>query len=123
MMEPARFMALFNQPIPKLTTGRRDVTSVPDQALALLNDPLVLALAKQWGERLVVDQSQSIEQRIASMVMGAFSREVRNDELARFLQLADRSGEIRRVDVMTSPLVWQDVAHAVFNMKEFIHVR
>lgn len=123
MMEPSRFMALFNQPIPKLTTGRRDVTSVPDQALALLNDPLVLAVAKQWGERLVVNQSQSIEQRMASMVMDAFSREVRNDELARFTKLANRSAEIRGVDVMTSPLVWQDVAHAIFNMKEFIHVR
>ena len=116
-------MALFNQPIPKLTTGRRDVTSVPDQALALLNDPLVLAVAKQWGEQLVVDESQSIEQRISSMVWQALSRETRDDELARFVQLAGRSGTIRGVDVMTSPLVWQDVAHAIFNMKEFIHVR
>jgi hypothetical protein len=123
MMEPSRFMALFNQPIPKLTTGRRDVTSVPDQALALLNDPLVLAVAKQWGERLVVDAGQSMEQRISSMALAALSREVRDDEVARFVQLAKRSGKIRSVDVMTSPLVWQDVAHAIFNMKEFIHVR
>ncbi len=123
MMEPSRFMALFNQPIPKLTTGRRDVTSVPDQALALLNDPLVLAVAKQWGERLVLDHSPSIEERIASMVREAFARDVRNDELTRFVQLANRSSEIRKLDVMTSPLVWQDVAHAIFNMKEFIHVR
>ena len=123
MMEPSRFMALFNQPIPKLTTGKRDVTSVPDQALALLNDPLVVAVAKRWGERLVADPSQSTEQRLASMVIGAFSREIRDDELVRFVQLANRSAEIRGVDVMTSPLVWQDVANAIFNMKEFIHVR
>ncbi len=123
MMEPSRFMALFNQPIPKLTTGRRDVTSVPDQALALLNDPLVLAVAKQWSERLVVDKAQSIDQRIAAMVLESLSREASNDELSRIVQLAKRSGAIRGVDVMTSPFVWQDVAHAIFNMKEFIHVR
>lgn len=123
MMEPARFMALFNQPIPKLTTGRRDVTSVPDQALALLNDPLVLAVAKQWGERLVADSTESIEHRISSMVLKALSRDARDDELARLVQLAKRSGDIRNQEVMTSPLVWQDVAHAIFNMKEFIHVR
>ena len=123
MMEPSRFMALFNQPIPKLTTGRRDVTSVPDQALALLNDPLVLAVAKQWGERLAADKGPSIEQRISCMVLAALSREAREDELARLAQLAGRSGAIHGVDVMTSPLVWQDVAHAIFNMKEFIHVR
>ena len=96
---------------------------MPDQALALLNDPLVLAVAKQWGERLVVDNTQSIEQRISSMVLEALSREVRNDELARFVQLANRSGKIRDANVVTSPLVWQDVVHAIFNMKEFIHVR
>ena len=41
LMEPSRFLALFNQPIPKQTVGRRDVSNVPDQALALLNDPFV----------------------------------------------------------------------------------
>ena len=51
LMEPPRFLALFNQPIPKLTAGRRDATNVPDQALALLNDPLVIAMARHWSER------------------------------------------------------------------------
>ncbi len=123
MMEPSRFMALFNQPIPKLTTGRRDVTSVPDQALALLNDPLVLAVAKQWGERLAASEHPSIEERIAYMVRESLSREVRSTELQRFTDLANQSSSIRQADVMKSPLVWQDVAHALFNMKEFIHVR
>ena len=46
LMEPPRFLALFNQPIPKQTVGRRDVSNVPDQALAMLNDPFVVAMAE-----------------------------------------------------------------------------
>ncbi len=64
LMEPSRFLALFNQPIPKQTVGRRDVSNVPDQALALLNDPFVTAMSKHWSERLVTDGATSPEQRI-----------------------------------------------------------
>ncbi len=52
IMEPPRFLATFNQPPPKIPTGRRDVTSVPAQALALLNDPFVIGQARFWGERI-----------------------------------------------------------------------
>ena len=125
LMEPPKFLALFNQPIPKLTAGRRDTTNVPDQALALLNDPLVIALAKQWSGRVLQDHARSPEQRVAAMFMAAFARPPQPDETARLVKLAYRSAELHGVApvaLLSSLPVWQDVAHAIFNLKEFIYV-
>ncbi|MFM7922875.1 MAG: DUF1553 domain-containing protein, partial [Planctomycetaceae bacterium] len=74
LMEPPRFLALFNQPLPKQTTGRRDVTTTADQALALLNDPFVLEMAGHWSRTLVQDGSGTAEERSAVMLSRALSR-------------------------------------------------
>lgn len=124
LMEPPRFLALFNQPIPKLTVGRRDLTNVPDQALALLNDPFVVGLAEAWSKRIMSDGSESVEERSARMIEAALGRPARLDEVARLVQLVRRSAELRGEagDLMKSRLAWQDAAHVVFNLKEFLYV-
>ena len=126
LMEPPRFLALFNQPIPKLTAGKRDATNVPDQALALLNDPFVIAMAKHWSERELKNSASSPEQRVEQMFTTAFARPPQPEETARIVKLARRSAELRGADagaLMRCQPVWQDVAHAIFNMKEFIYVQ
>ena len=49
VMEPSKLLATFNQPKPKIPTGRRDVTNVPAQALALLNNPFVAGTGRILG--------------------------------------------------------------------------
>ena len=41
------FLSTFDAPVPFSTKGRRDVTTVPAQSLALFNDPFVLDLASR----------------------------------------------------------------------------
>ena len=125
LMEPPKFLALFNQPIPKLTTGKRDVTNVPDQALALLNDPFVLAMAKHWGDRVLKDGAATPEVRAKAMFTTALGRPPRDEELSRLVKLASRSAELHGLApgaLMACGPVWHDVAHALFNVKEFIYV-
>ena len=127
LMEPPRFLALFNQPLPKQTVGRRDVTNVPDQALALLNDPFVVSMSREWSQQLLVDGATSAEMRIERMVERALSRPARGEELDRMLQLVRRSAELRAVsgdnlDILACQPAWQDAAHAIFNLKEFLYV-
>jgi hypothetical protein len=136
IMEPPRFLATFNQPVPKIPTGRRDVTNVPAQALALLNDPFVVSQAEYWARQLIgashfSASHTSPEQRLTIMFRSAFSRNPSPKELVRWSKAVadfarmhqDMSEDAPHGGMMDSLVVWKDVAHAIFNTKEFLYVR
>jgi hypothetical protein len=125
LMEPPRFLALFNQPMPRVTVGKRDRTTVPDQALALLNDPFVIAMAKAWAERVAAGSTTSEDGRIAAMLEEALLRPARPEEVAWLMSVAAAAAKTRGVtaaDRLTSVPLWQDVAHSIFLTQEFSHV-
>lgn len=125
LMEAPQFLSAFNFPGGKVTQGRRDVTNVPAQALALLNDPFVLQQAEYWSARVLADSSDSIAARLNSMFDSALGRKPRPDEQARFKEtireLADLYG-VPQSDIMKNAAIWKDVAHAIFNMNELIYI-
>jgi hypothetical protein len=126
IMEPPRFLATFNQPPPKIPTGRRDVTSVPAQALALLNDPFVLGQARVWGERVATEPGRSVDARLTAMFLAALGRAPEPGELGRWRDLVDDLARGRGMPpgrVTDSAPVWADVAHTLFNTKEFIYIK
>ncbi|MDB5308425.1 MAG: hypothetical protein JWO38_2627 [Gemmataceae bacterium] len=126
IMEPPKFLAAFNQPPPKIPTGKRDVTNVPAQALALLNDPFVTGQADFWGRALANASHRSIENRLREMFRRAFGRFPTDVEVQRWATLVADLAESHAVPtakVLASPAVWKDVAHALFNTKEFIYIR
>ncbi|OYW27544.1 MAG: hypothetical protein B7Z47_06580 [Chthoniobacter sp. 12-60-6] len=84
LMEPPRFLAVFNFPGGKVTQGRRDVTNVPAQALALLNDPFVLQQAEYWASHLVKRSDADVASRIDSMLKQALGRPATEGETKRF---------------------------------------
>jgi hypothetical protein len=116
IMDPPKFLVGFNLPDLKLPTGRRDVTNVPSQALIMLNDPFVLAMAKQWAAELRKAGTASREERLRHMFATAYGRQPHDAELPRWLSaLEDFGGD--------SPDAWERLAHAFFNTKEFIYYR
>jgi hypothetical protein len=121
-MEGSRFLEIFDYPNPMATRGARDVTNVPAQALAMLNDPFVLDQARVWGERLARDGAASVEDRVDSMFRTALGRPATASERARFTGLAAEVASLQGVP-RDSATVWRDVAHAVFNLKEFVYIR
>jgi hypothetical protein len=125
-MEGPQFLELFDFPNPMATRGRRDRTNVPAQALALLNDPFVIEQAKFWAEQLVAADHESIKERIRSMFQRAFGRPPSEKEQQRFITLIRQlAGEThsREADLLQNFSVWQDAAHAVFNVKELVYIR
>jgi hypothetical protein len=124
-MEGPKFLEIFDYPPPLATRGERDVTNVPAQALALLNDPFVTAQAEEWAAQLIRGGG-TIEQKVTEMFRGALGRDPSAAELERFRGLAlevARLGAAPQSDLLTSRAVWKDVAHAVFNLKEFVYVQ
>jgi hypothetical protein len=126
LTEEPPFLTVFNLPEPKQTRGRRDVTSVPAQALALLNDPFVNQQAVVWTERLLVDGCDTVAARIDGMFLAALGRRPASAEKQRFEVLVNRLSalhQVRSTGLLNSAAVWRDVAHAMFNLKEFIYIR
>ena len=67
IMDVPKFLAVFGQPSPKVPTGRRDKTSSPAQALALLNDPFVAGQAEFWAKGLIEQPHRDPQQRLTAM--------------------------------------------------------
>jgi len=121
IMDPPKFLTAFDLPDLKLPSGRRNVTSVPNQALLLLNDPLVDRLSKHWASELVKIPHRTPQERIETMFLVAYGRHARDTELQRWIGLF---GEISsQEDPMADEAAWAQLAHTVFNTKEFIHYR
>lgn len=120
IMAPSKFLQSFNAPDPKLPTGRRDETQVPTQALVMLNDPFVRAMAEHWAHRLVQDGATSVDVRIRNMFLQALGRPPTDEETRRwtaFVQELSTSNET----LLTNPIVWKQTAHTLFNLQEFIY--
>ncbi len=123
LMEAPHFLNAFNLPGGKVTQGRRESSNTPAQSLALLNDPLVLTLADHWAGHLLADASKSAPDRAESMIRAAFGRPSTESELASFSATIRSLAATRGVaesDILTSREVWQNAAHTLFTLAEFI---
>ena len=125
-MEGPRFLELFDMPDQTATRGRRDQTNVPAQALALLNDPFIIGQSVRWGKVLATRDDASIVDRINHLFLQALSRSADFREQRRMLSFVNQLADLHGVppeNILSSPVIWQDVAHAILNMKELVYVR
>src|SRR5262249_15398907 len=111
LMEAPSFLGVFDFPGGKVTQGRRHVTNVPAQALAMLNDPCVLAQADRWAAALVARADSSVEARVEHLFRKALGRPPSEAELRRFARAATRLAALHGVapaEVLNSRAVWKD---------------
>jgi hypothetical protein len=110
----------FDAPAPMSTVGRRNVSNVPAQALALLNNAFVVEQARLWAERALAQALPEPEQ-VARLYETAFARPPEPDELAAALDFlhaqAAAYGEVQ------PRRAWADLCHVLLNAKEFLFVQ
>jgi hypothetical protein len=112
-------MLAFDTPIPFNTMGRRNVSNVPAQSLVMMNDPFVVEQAGVWAKSL--QQSAPPEDKLRSMYLSAFAREPAQEERTDALLFIKEQAASLNVST-EDPRVWADLAHVLFNAKEFIHL-
>lgn len=120
------FLEVFDQPTPLTTRGRRDVTNVPAQSLAMMNSPFVTEAASAWGARLADGEGHSVSSRLRYMYLRALGRPPSESELADaegFVQVLAEEEGAQPEAVLGHAGVWGRFAHALFNFKEFLFVR
>ncbi|MEM1443007.1 MAG: PSD1 and planctomycete cytochrome C domain-containing protein, partial [Verrucomicrobiota bacterium] len=108
------FMLTFDVPSPFGPKGRRSVSNVPAQALVLMNDPFVVEQSQLWGSHIAGLEATDAE-RLTHMYSQALAREPNTDEQEKvlaFVEGYEGSPEER----------WTQVAHVLFNAKEFIFI-
>ena len=117
-------LVAFDYPTPFSTFGRRNVTNVPAQSLTFMNDPFVLGQAAHWGNE-ALKQTLGAEARVVWMYERAFARPPSGAELEAALSFLRRQATARGVEAgapFEDARVWADLAHALFNSKEFIYI-
>jgi hypothetical protein len=103
-------MLAFDMPSPFSTMGRRTVSNVPAQALTLMNDPFVIQESKRWAASTAAIQPAG--NRIHRMFLQAFSRPPAPLELEAVLDFIQSHPD--------PGTAWNDLAHTLWNNKEFI---
>jgi len=111
----------FDYPTPFTTIGRRSESNVPAQALVMMNSPLVWEQAGVWTKQVLAAPEQSAEARITGMYHRALGREPAREELEAALEfLREQAAQYGDTDPKR---VWTDLAHVLFNTKEFVYVQ
>jgi Protein of unknown function (DUF1553)/Protein of unknown function (DUF1549)/Planctomycete cytochrome C len=107
----------FDYPIPFTTIGRRSVSNVPAQALAMMNNPFVRQQADLWARQVLAGRGQSDRQRLDEVYEMAFGRLPDAGETTAALTfLKEQQG------VGSELQAWAELCHVLFNVKEFIFV-
>jgi len=113
------FFLAFDYPVPFSTIGRRTVSNVPAQALAMMNNPFVTEMAKHWAAQ-IVKLPLAPEQRIEAMYETAFGRPPSVAEKQDALSFLTEQGKVYAATDPNDGRVWADLCHVLFNVKEFI---
>ena len=67
-------LALFDFSDPSLTSGKREITTVPSQALYLMNSPFLMSASEQFAKLLYADRGLRGADLAREAVYRAFSR-------------------------------------------------
>ena len=110
------FMLAFDQPAPFGTKGRRSVSNVPAQSLALLNDPFIIEQCKLMGKNIFdqKDDESSSLQNLYAIITGKELTPETEKKLINFLE--SQSTALGKQDQQ----VWADLAHVLINSKSFL---
>ena len=110
----------FDYPTPFTCIGRRTVSNVPAQALVMLNNPFVLQQAELWAKRVLAVPHRPTADRVRDMYLTAFGRLPSKDELPAAIAFV--AVQVKEYGNPDHTRAWTDLAHVLFNAKEFIFV-
>jgi len=123
---PVPIMQLFDAPVGSFSCGKRKITTVPTQALALWHSELLRRQARRMAERTVAEvdtitvAEMDIRKFIERVYVIAFSRKPDREELVagvEFLrEIEDADNAVQKIQKLA------DFCHVMFLTNEFLYV-
>ena len=86
---------VFDQPDPNVTSEKRNVSTVPTQALTLLNNEFVLLQSKRLAERIIREAGRDPVQQIKHLHRIALSREPTQLEMDLYRAFLEKHLSVR----------------------------
>jgi hypothetical protein len=112
-------LAIFDVADPSLIIGQRDVTTVPSQALFLMNSPFVLDQSRGFADRVLSLKEQDDGARVEFAIRLAYGRGATTAERERvlnYLQAEQKSGASRQA-------AWTSFCQTLLASAEFRYVQ
>jgi hypothetical protein len=112
----------FDYPLPVSTIGTRGSSTVPSQALLMLNNELVAQCARAWAKSVLAAESDA-RKRVERMYETAFARAPEDWETEETIAFTRKQEALLAGKADAAELAWADLCHVLMNSPEFIYVR
>jgi hypothetical protein len=116
---------VHDQPDPNVTCEMRNTTTVPTQALTLLNNEFVLIQARHLAERVLREAGGDPAKQILVLYRVALSREPERKEMEQSLGFLRKQRDYHTTRASGSDPVLAaltDLAHVMLNANEFVYI-
>jgi hypothetical protein len=116
---------VFDLPNLNVTCESRVTTTVPTQALTLLNNTFVLDQARYFAERIAAQAGSEQDARVRAAYRIALGREPLPKEIQENVGFLNRQHDYHesRSSEDASLLALLDLCHVILNLNEFIYIR
>jgi hypothetical protein len=118
-------LGVFDMADPNLIVGKRDVTTVPTQALFLMNNPFVLAQSEAMAKRVLSQPSLDQKARITlayQLALGRAPTQQERTTLARFIDSYRKSVAADNPNGNAQLAAWTSLCQLLFQSGEFRYV-
>ncbi len=109
-------LRVFDFPEPSIISGARDVTTVPTQALFMMNNPAVIQAAESLADRLMKKDSLTDEERVRMAYRWTVCRIPTDDEVRIAMAF------IQDMKQQSESLAWTGFCQSLFGSSEFRYV-
>ncbi len=133
-----RFLTLYDFPNAAAPVGSRDSTTVPTQALLLMNDPMVMQQAENMAQKVLANDTttntqlslnghqnaheKTNVQRIKQLYEHLFQRPATDEEISTLKTFVRDFESTVTEDQDTELKVWTAMVHTLLLSSEYIHV-
>ncbi|MEY2726869.1 MAG: hypothetical protein RLZZ458_2736 [Planctomycetota bacterium] len=116
-------MTVFDAPEPTQSIGERSVTTVPTQALTLLNSPIVRQQAEKLARLVRPDPNRPLEDAVRDAWQRALSRQPTPEELGRMLSFVHQQATaLGAQSPANDQQALEEFCHVLLCLNEFVYI-
>ncbi len=107
---PPELLTQFDFPNPDVSSGRRYTTLVPQQALFLMNSPMVIETARKLVERVSFSDLKSDEDRVAILYLAIYQRMPTKQEVTLGVRYVNSNPQGTAFELPDQPVVAKKIS-------------